>query len=289
MALAGCDEPQDMSLRIGMMPAVDSVPLVVAQAEEFFEEQGIEVELVLFRDQLQREAALQTGEIDLAISDLVNAISALESESGYQVVLGTDGYFSLLSSPLSPITSLDEWPALSVATGLVETSIVYYLADRMLQAEGLDPETIEVVPTLQIPVRMELLLESQLEAAVLPEPLSRVAVLRGAHELVSTEVLEETPGVLLATPGAIESKTDALAALVSAWNDAVQAFNANPSQFRPLVAERLGFPGLVVQEAVLPEYRSARPPSLELVNDVSRWMIGRGLVDEIPAYDDLVY
>ncbi|MFW5685028.1 MAG: hypothetical protein ACOC0O_00080 [Spirochaetota bacterium] len=60
-------------LTIGLMPAVDSIPLIVADHEGYFVVEGLTVTLEVFRDQVYREAALQSNTIDGAVSDLVNA------------------------------------------------------------------------------------------------------------------------------------------------------------------------------------------------------------------------
>ncbi|MFP4377094.1 MAG: ABC transporter substrate-binding protein, partial [Spirochaetales bacterium] len=61
-------------LTVGIMPAVDSIPIIVAQEAGFFADEGLTVTIELFRDQLYREASLQSNRIDATVSDLVNAI-----------------------------------------------------------------------------------------------------------------------------------------------------------------------------------------------------------------------
>ena len=90
---------QGAPLRIGLMPAVNSVPLIVADHLSYFQRAGLRVELTLFQDQLTRETALQTGRIDGTISDLVNAMSARSNGLDVRVVSATDGVFALLGAP----------------------------------------------------------------------------------------------------------------------------------------------------------------------------------------------
>lgn len=194
---AGADErPAHRPLTIGLMPAVDSIPLIVAEAEGFFSDEGLDVTLEVFRDQLYREAALQANAIDGTVSDLVNAIRSWANGADYRVISSTQGVFSVVTSAQSGIRSLAEWPAdpATVRTGLLEDSIINYAARRMLAAAGADPTRIRIIPTLQIPVRMEMLVAGELDAAVLPEPVTRMATAAGATEIVSTDVLDWTPG-----------------------------------------------------------------------------------------------
>ena len=278
-------------LVIGMMPAVDSVPLIVAEAEGLFAEEGLAVTLELFRDQVYREAALGANTIDATVSDLVNALRAWENGADYRVLTATQGIFSLVTAPGSAIRERSDWPAAPtrVQTGLLEESIILYVTERMLVQLGLDPERIEIIPTTQIPVRLEMLVAGRLDAAVLPEPVTRMAVAAGAHEFVRTdEVFDWTPGVLLATGTALRNKTAELAALLRAWDRAVTAVNADPDRFRPVIVERAGFPPPTTATMRLPRYRPAAPPTSGQVADVAAWMVGRGLLREAPFYADLI-
>ena len=51
-------------LKVGMMPAVNSIPLIVAEEAGFFNQEGVSVDLVMFTSQLNRESALQTHRVD---------------------------------------------------------------------------------------------------------------------------------------------------------------------------------------------------------------------------------
>ena len=277
-------------LTIGLMPAVDSIPLIVAESEGYFEEEGIDVTLEVFRDQLLREASLQAGTIDATVSDLVNAIRSWANGADYRVISSTQGVFSIVTSSRSGIDSLEDWPVApeTVSTGLLEDSIINYTAQRMLEAVGLDPSRVSIVPTIQIPVRMEMLVAGELEAAVLPEPVTRMATEAGATELLSTDVLDWTPGVLLATGTALREKPRELTALLRAYDRAVTAVNAEPDAFREVVVARAAFPPPTAATMRIPVYRRATVPTAGQVADVAEWMLGLGLIDALPAHEAIV-
>lgn len=284
-------EPDGLrGLRIGIMPAVDSVPLIVADAEGYFAEEGLEVELEVFRSQLNREAALQAGSIDATVSDLVNAIRSWENGADYRVLTATDGHFSLVVGPSSGIADAAEWPEEpnSVATGLLEDSIIYYTAVRMMQKAGRNPETLKIVPTLQIPVRVELLLAGDLEAAVLPEPVTRLATAGGARVVFDSSSLSWTPGVVIATGRALREKPRELEALLRAYDRGVAAVNQNPDRYRQTIVEAAALPPATTGTMVLPTYRAAAVPRDEQVADVAEWMASEGLIEAFPTHEDIV-
>jgi NitT/TauT family transport system substrate-binding protein len=277
------------SLTIGLMPAVDSLPLLIAQEEGYFADEGISVDLRMFRNQLYRETALQTNEIDGSISDLVNAVYAWRNDTGLRVGSITDGHFVLLTSPESPIRSIADWErAASVEVGLLENSIIYYVAERMLEAAGASPEHIDLVTTMQVPTRMEMLVAGRIEAALLPEPISRVAVGRGAHVLVETDVMEQTPGVLIFTDEALREKRTAIGALYRAYDRAVSDLNARSDELRPAIVRLGEFPPTVQESMVIPQYEAARRPSAAELGDVVDWMMSKGLIEERPDYEEII-
>jgi NitT/TauT family transport system substrate-binding protein len=288
---AEASEAADLEpLTIGLMPAVDSVPLIVADASGYTKDEGLAVTLEVFRDQRYREAALQSGAVDITVSDLVNVIRAWENGADYRVVASTQGVFSVLTAPGSGVTAPERWPKApaTLRTGLLEESIINYTAQRMLTAAGLDYGRIEIVPTTQIPVRLEMLNAGELDAAVLPEPVTRMATAAGSHEIVSTDVLDWTPGVLVATGTALREKPRELEALLRAYDRAVEAVNADPDAYRAIIVERAGFPPPTAETMRIPAYRPAALPTAAQVGDVAEWMVEQGLIEAAPPYEEIV-
>src|SRR5271157_1456871 len=200
-------DTKSTELRIGLMPAYNSIPLVVAEARKFYDAQGVSVALVPFNGQLERETALQTGALDGTVSDMINAIQSWAHGFGARVTSVSEGNFALLGSPKGALRTLADWSGPSrVRTGLLENSIVYYLTERMLASAGADPTRLELVPIVQLPARVEMLLAGRVDAACLPEPLATLAVSRGAHLLADSDGMGTTPGVLLFTKKALAEK-----------------------------------------------------------------------------------
>ena len=279
------------TLRVGMMPAVNSIPLIVAQAEGYFAAEGVTVELEMFHNQLYRETALQTGRIDGSVSDLINAVNAVSGGFAVQVTSITDGLFGLVTAPNSRIRSIADWKApatRSVRVGLLRDSIIFYSAERMLQAHGADPATIVPVTTLQVPTRMEMVVAGQIEAAMLPEPITRVAMARGAHLITDSSVMEQTPGVLLFTPQAMQTKLPQIRAFYRAYNRAIEAVNADPDRFRSLIVTAGGFPPMVEQTMIIPRFQPARVPSEAEFLDVVNWMREQNLLTTAPTHRAVV-
>ncbi|MFP4365077.1 MAG: ABC transporter substrate-binding protein [Spirochaetia bacterium] len=284
-----CGNGERTSLRIGLMPAVNSIPLLIAESEGYFEEAGLDVELIMFRSQQYRETALQTNDIDGTISDLINLISAVNNGFGVKAVCSTEGRFHLLTSRQSEIEDIQDWQnAAPVRTGLLENSIVNLVTDQMLEAEDISPDTVNLISTLHLPSRIEMLLTGELEAACVPEPMNVYAQANGAGSFLSTDVLQATPGILLFTERSLEAKAEGITRLLEAYNRAAEAVNRDPDSFRRTIVTGGGFPEEVEAEMTIPTFRSARLPSRELVNYVNRWMMDQGLIESPVGYSQLI-
>ena len=278
-------------LRVGLMPAYNSIPLVVAEMDGLFEAEGVKVELLPFSSQLNRETALQAGAIDGTVSDMINAIQAWYHGFGARVTSASEGNFSLLAAPGSGLRTLADWKHRApgrVRTGLLENSIVYYLTERMLISAGADAAAIELVPILQLPARLEMLIAGQVEAATLPEPLATVAEARGAHRLADAEALGPTPGVLLFTKRALADKGREISAFYRAYDRAVAAVNAHPESYRQAIVDRCEFPPAVTRLMKISRFHASFAPEPAEVAAVAKWMLSKSLVPAAPAYDEIV-
>lgn len=278
-------------LRIGMMPAVNSIPLIIAEENGYFDDEGISVELIMFKSQFYRESGLQSGEIDGSISDLINAVNAWRNGFHVRVTSATEGRFALVAAPESGLTSLAEWAKRgpgTVKTGLLENSIVYYVTERMLESQGVETAPLNLISTLHLPSRIEMVMAGELDAGCVPEPMTRLILAGGAHLLAETTVMDETPGVLLFTPAAVETKGASLRAFYRAYNRAVRDLQGELGQYRTVIVERGEFPPAVKETMELPDYAPAHMPGRELYRDVAEWMAEKGLVDQAPSYDDLM-
>jgi len=280
---------QGAPLRIGLMPAINSVPLILPDHLGYFERAGLRVELTMFQDQLDRETALKTGRIEGSISDLISAMSARASGLDVRVVSATEGVFALLGAPGGTLRSLDDWKGRpKVRTGLAESSIVTFVAEKMLRRAGVDPARIELVTTLQVPAPLELLLSGRLETACLPEPTASVAVLRGAVRIADSSMLAATPGALLFTGRAVKERAREIRVLLEAYDLAVAELNRNGNAYRGVIVAKGGFPAEVRNTFALPRFRPSQPPTLEEVAEVETWMKAHDLLRAPVVYRDLV-
>ena len=273
-------------LTIGLMPDTDSIPFIIAAERGYFAEEGVEVELQPLKSAMDRDAALQSGNLDGAVSDLLAVIFARSGGFDVRAVSYTDGNYNLVASDGAGIAASADLRGKEIAVS--KNTIIEYVTDEILAANGMREEDVAKVVIPQIPVRLEMLRSGNLGAAVLPEPMASVAAASGSHYVIGSGDLGINPGVIVFSKSALQDKEKSVRAMYRAYNKAVDYLNNTPqSEYLDLVVERSGFPPAARDVLVLPSYRYAGSPAESDVAEAVRWVTSKGNTASY-GYDDLV-
>lgn len=278
---------QLQNITIGLMPDVDSIPFIIAQEKGFFKEEGLTVTLKPFKSAVDRDSALQSGNLDGAISDML--AEAFAKEGGFNTVITslTSGSYKLVINKDEKITSIKELKGKDLA--LSKNTIIEYVTDKVMAEGGLAPEDIHKVVIPQIPARLEMLQNAKVAAATLPEPMASIAVRNGGKILNSSDQLGINPGVLIFTTKAVNEKEKELQAMYRAYNKAIQYLSREPVEnYIDLLIEKGGFPESVKGALVLPQYKKAAVPKTKDVEDCMAWLQARALIQKAYPYQEVV-
>lgn len=289
---AGCGtgtQPKDTKLSkltIGLMPDTDSIPFIIAAERGYFAEEGVEVELVPFKSAMERDAALQSGNLDGAISDLLAVIFARSGGFALHATSYTDGNYNLVASGNTGISTATNLHGKEIA--ISRNTIIEYVTDEILAVNGLNEREVSKVVIPQIPVRLEMLQSGNLAAAVLPEPMASVAVASGSRYVTGSGELGINPGVIVFADSAINEKADSIRAMYRAYNKSVEYLNHAPrAEYIDLVMEKSGFPAPARDALELKPYRPAGLPAEKDVEEAVHWVKSKELAGDY-RYDDLV-
>lgn len=272
---------------IGLMPDTDSLPFIIAQEKGFFRDRGAKVRLVPFKSAMDRDAALQSGNLDGAVSDLLAAIFAKSGGFDVKVTSATDGTYCLLAGPGEAAVDVAALAGKEVAVS--KNTIIEYVTDQILSANHMGENSIKKIVIPQIPTRLELLQQGKLTAATLPEPLASVAVHNGCRYLVGSNDLNIRPGIMLFTQKAVATKRESLRAVYQAYNEAVRYLKETPrSEYIDLAVEKSGFPPAAKESLTLPDYHEAQLPEERDVVACMAWLKEKHLVEATYTYRDIV-
>lgn len=286
LALTGCsrDDQPVVTLRMGVLPVLDTLPLQVALQEGLFQEQGLDVDLVNFASAHERDVAMQSGELDGYFGDML--ISLLMIQGGVDMRVATIAYSTTPGQRMfGLVTAPDRGPESGMSVGISESTVIEYLLDRMQEQEGIRELDLDRVEVRKIPIRLQMLLQGQLDAAVLPEPLLSLAEDRGGRILATDEPLD-TPLTVICLSRPMQGVAKDF---LHAYGEAVRRINDDPEAYRGLMTTSIHIPEEMVP--TFPVYRYAKPraPSEQEVWRMQQWMLTQGLLDRLIPYEKIVF
>lgn len=291
LLLAGCaDSPSpDASpqasepalLRVGLMPDDGIVPYLYGAQQGFFEKAGIHVEFEIFMSALDRDAALQAGELDAIYSDVISLLYYAEADSPLKAVSSTQATYGIA---LRKGDSLE-----GASVGLSTNTLMEYLVDNALTASGLTESDIEKIAIPSLPNRLESYRAGQIDAIALPEPMLSLAVLAEGKLIATADSIGLEPGLLLVNSDWMNASPVSMDKFFAGYNASIEALNqgANEEDLMAVYGQAK-FPEPVQKDFVLPLYHPAQAPSQEQIQKAIDWLQARDLLEVEHNYASLV-
>lgn len=281
------------TLNMALLPILDVLPFYVADRNGYFDQVGVKVELVPVKSAQERDALMQTGQVDGMLADLIAPV-LLNQEAGQVQVVRTAQrvsphapLFRLLARPGSEVHSPADLAGVPIA--ISQNTIIEYVTDRMLEQAGLTLDQIVVQEVSAIPVRFELLVNGEIPAATLPEPLASGAIAAGAVPVVDdTSIPDLSQSVLVFRNQTLSGKPEAVRKFLQAWEMAVAELNGNPGKYKDLLIQVGRVPESLQDTFQMPSFPQASVPTPDQVADVNRWAIAQGLVRNQIPYEQMV-
>ncbi|HHW07002.1 MAG TPA: ABC transporter substrate-binding protein [Clostridia bacterium] len=295
--LAGCSNPEqgsgtNITLKLGVLSLEDILPMVVADEKGYFAAEGLQVELIPFQSAVESQSAIQSGQIDGMMTDMI--VAALLKDSGTDLrvtsvtleATGDRRRFAIVVSPQSDITTLAGLKGKELAISF--NSIIEYTTDVLLKHHGIDPEEVVKTAIPKIPVRLEMLVNNNIEAANIPDPLIAFAESNGCRTIVDDRGLSVSQAVLVMTEKTLVEKKEALQGFYRAYAKAVQEINSNPQDYKDTMVAHISIPEPIVDAYRVPLFPEPKLPSEEEVNGVLSWLREKGAIGEHITYENFV-
>lgn len=266
LMLAGCstssNAPEEtLSLKIGVMPAVDTAPIYLAEEKGYFDELGLDLTIELFNNAGDRQTALQTHAIDGAMTDLIAVATNINGGFDLKATTLTDGVFPVLVR-----AGYEETPEIKVA--MMEVSVSNFLIDEWLGNDY----TIEKVFINDIPARLEMIKSGQVDMGLFPEPMASNGAANGDLEKrIYTPEDGICPNVMAFTDKALTEKEEAIARFHEGYNKAAQDLMENPDEARTLLIEKLNLNPAIQDDIILPTYSLAHLPEEAYIQKIMDW------------------
>lgn len=262
---AGCASDQskagEMSLKVGLMPAVDAAPFLLAEKNGYFTALGLQVELQIFNNAQDRQSALQTQAIDGAVTDLIAVAANVDGGFDIRATAMTNGVFPVLLKEGAEAKK-------NIKVGMMEVSVTNFLIDEWLG----ESYTIEKVYVSDIPARLAAIGGGQLDMGLFPEPMASMGELGGLIKKLYPSGDAFCPDVLVFTGKALKEKEEAIKRFHEAYDKGVAELNRDGNGARDILMEKI--PNLkpeIRDKIILPAYTKAALPDDEYINKIIGW------------------
>ena len=281
------------TLKIAVLPIIDTLPMYVAQQEGLFAKRGINVEFVPVASAPERDQLLAAGGADGTINETLAVMLFNKENVQMQVVRYAlrptegNGHFFILASAQSEISSVDGLKGVEI--GVSQGTVIEYVTERLLQADGFSSDEIKTIAVPKIPDRMALLASGELKAGVMPDPLASLVVDQGGMVIADDSSHPEYGfSVISFRKAVIDANPDAIKGFLAAIEEATTLLNADPAKYKNVLSEQKLVPAPLLESYQAPVFPTAGVPTEAEWTDALNWLKEKGILTTDVSYADSV-
>ncbi|MBK7319757.1 ABC transporter substrate-binding protein [Candidatus Villigracilis affinis] len=286
--------PQEtVTLKIAVLPIIDTLPMYVAQQEGLFAKHGVNVEFVPVASAPERDQLVGAGQADGMVNETISVMLFNKEKVQVQAVryalrpTENAGHFFIIASAKSGIT--DSQGLKGIEIGVSQGTVIEYVTERLLQAEGLTSEEIKTIAVPKIPDRMALLASGELNAGVLPDPLGALAVQQGAVIVLDDSKHPEYGfSVISFRKEIIDANPEAIKAFLAAIEEATIMLNSDSKKYTSVLSDQKLVPPPLLASYSVPPFPTAGVPTEAEWNDALAWVKEKRMLTADISYADSV-
>lgn len=290
---AANNQPAKTTLKIAVLPIIDTLPMFVAQQEGLFAKHGVNVEFIPVPSAPERDQLLAAGGADGTINETLAVMLFNKEKPQMQVVRYAlrptegNGHFFIIASPKSDISSIDGLKGVEI--GVSQGTIIEYVTDRLLQADGFTADEIKTIAVPKISDRMALLASGGLQAGVMPDPLAALVVGQGGKVVADDSKHPEYGfSVISFRKDAVDGQPEAIKSFLAAVEEATTLLNADPTKYKNVLSEQKLVPAPLLDQYQLPVFPTAGVPTESEWKDALSWLKEKGILTTDVSYQDSV-
>jgi NitT/TauT family transport system substrate-binding protein len=279
-ASAATDEGSFSDVKVGLLPIVDVAPIYLGVEEGFFEDEGIDLEIVTAQGGAAIVPSVLTGDFQFGFSNVTSLLLAADKGIGIDVAAAgayTTGEKGNDCCAVVVSEDSDIAVAADLAGRTVSVNTLNNLGDttvrHAVERAGGNPSEVKFVE-IGFPDAPAALASGQVDAAWLAEPALSMALSQGAVPISWTNV-EVDPDLMVS----VYFTSDELAAenpqlvedFTRAMNRSLEYAAENPDAARAIINTYIQIPEATVNELRLPRWApEINTESLSLLGDLAQ-------------------
>ena len=269
---------------IGTAPNLQTLPIVVAESQGFFADEGIELEQVKFTSGRRALEALIGGQLDVAFMAEYPVSIASISEQPFGTFTTLSRYTANRLVSKASIGFEDVKDLEGKKIGTTKGSNTEFFTEALLAGAGVTAEVINVSPPDIVPA----LARGDIDAGIMfPDfyPAAEKALGDDYREYRSDAYIAWF--VLSATPDMLENRSGEIEGMVRALIKAEDFIKSNPEDAQQALADAME--GLMSLEAIKARFSEAEYEIgldnglLDLLETQAQWVVEKGMVKAEPS------
>lgn len=193
-----------LALKIGVLPTLDCLPVYVAKEQCLFDTAKADIRVKMYKAQIDCDAALMKERIEGCVTDLVRGQRMRQQGVTLEYVASTNAYWQLISNWKTRIKKLSQLNDKMVA--MARFSATALLVDYAIDSVKLKQENVFRVQINDVALRLQTLLNNEMDAMLLTEPQATVARQHKNHVLMDSRDKDMRLGVVAFSGKALADK-----------------------------------------------------------------------------------
>jgi NitT/TauT family transport system substrate-binding protein len=297
LASWGCRDEADrelIPLRVGYTRHLTMAPILIAQAQGLFEEEGLDVELIAFESASVALPSLLRGRLDVLPGPVSTALFNAVSRGGRLRIVGDKGaYDGTQCSHQALVRSIagtaGEDPPVLERVSTANEHFMKFFVERALEEHGYDPSSIEMYSVPQA-AEYDAVVAGRLDAAFIGEPwLTRVLEAEGGEVMTwANDLFDQYQySVIVYGPSLLDESPEVGERFAVAFLRGLRAFNEGKTEANlKVLVEGLGQSHDDLTGFCWPSMGTDGFIQVESLMDFQRWAMERGDLDVMVEPED---
>lgn len=262
-----------LALKIGVMPTLDCLPIYVAKDYGLFDSTKADIRLKPFKAQIDCDAALMKGAIEGCITDIVRGQWMKGKGTALDYVAATNTYWQLISNRLARIRRINQMNDKMIA--MARFSSTALLADYAVDSAKLKSEDVFKVQINDVNLRLQMLMNNEMDAVLLPEPQATTARLYKNPVLMDSRDKDMWLGVIAFRKKDMkdERRKQQLDVFMKGYNAACDSINKNGlKHYARTIEKYCGTDENTVNALPKIKFRRAETPRQKDIENADKWL-----------------
>ena len=288
--LAGCTTNQQETVKAGFIPAAYYLPFYVAIENDYFAEEGLQLEKIDFGSVSDQVNALIHGDIDItALGSGGGFPLEAKQPNQFKYIYGQNSKsYAFLVKKNSNINEIEDLEGKRIGTWPSPTSITFI---KLITKKYFDEDAYTLVP-LDYKFHPAALDRGDVDALYTYDVAIAMTLNSGISEYLAENPLEdEVLNPFFNGGGIISTKTDPEKAekIKRAMDKAVLFTQQNPEKSRRILAKIMGIDIEIAQQAPVDEFKTIEQLDMQIVQRVADILYDEGLMEKQIQIEGIFY